>query len=112
MTDPDKPARDLVAVLSENGHIESHQVTALLAEEFGMAMVGPGAIKPTEEALKTMPRSLAVRYHAFPISRDGSTLKVAIADPLDMDGVDSLSHVLQLSIEPCIALREQIDNAI
>lgn len=112
ISDPDKPRKDVVTLLAEDGHVDSHQVTALLAEEFGMAMVDPGPIKPTEEALKTMPRSLAVRYHAFPLSRDGATLKVAIADPLDMDGVDSLSHVLQLSIEPCVALRDQIDTAI
>lgn len=112
LVDPDTPRKDVVSVLSESGHIDGMQVTRLLAEEFGMTMVDSGPIKPSEAALKTMPRSLAVRYHAFPISLEGSTLRAAIADPLDMDGVDSLSHVLQMSIEPCIASREQIDAAI
>ncbi|HLS27407.1 MAG TPA: ATPase, T2SS/T4P/T4SS family, partial [Opitutales bacterium] len=112
LSDPAKPHKDLVSTLVEAGHVDHRQVMEILADEFGMAMVEPGLIKPTPEAVKTMPRSLAVRYHAFPISREGGTLRVAIADPLDMDGVDSLSHVLQLSIEPCIALRDQIDQAI
>lgn len=112
LSDPNTPRKDLVTTLVGAGHVEQSQIMEILADEFGMAMVDPGLIKPTPEALKTMPRSLAVRYHAFPISREGGTLRVAIADPLDMDGVDSLSHVLQLSIEPCIALRDQIDQAI
>lgn len=112
IADPEKTPSDVVSELISSGHLEGHQVTQLLAEEFGMSMVEPGHLKPSTEALESMSRSLAIRYHAFPISRDGATLKVAIADPLDMDGVDSLSHVLQLSIEPCVALRDDIDAAI
>lgn len=112
LTDPDTPSSDVVTLLTAGGHIEGRQITEILADEFGMDMVEPGQMKPTETALGSMSRSLAIRYHAFPLSREGSTLNVAIADPLDMDGVDSLSHVLQLSIEPCVALREEIDAAI
>ncbi len=110
--DPDQPRRDVVAELIQSGHLDGRQVIEALAEEFGMPMVEPGQLRPTEEALKSMPRSLAVRYHAFPLSRDGNSLKVAISDPLDMDGVDSLSHVLQMSIEPCVSLKEEINAAI
>jgi type IV pilus assembly protein PilB len=110
--DPDQPRKDVVTELVEKGHLDSRQVIEILAEEFGMPMVEPGKLKPTEAALKSMPRSLAVRYHVFPMSREGNSLKVAISDPLDMDGVDSLSHVLQMSIEPCVTLREEINAAI
>src|SRR5699024_5537130 len=87
ISDPGTPQKDLVSTLVDAGHIEARQVMEMLADEFGMAMVEPGLIRPTPEAIKTMPRSLAVRYHAFPISREGGSLRVAIADPLDMDGV-------------------------
>lgn len=110
--DPDKPRKDVISELVEGGFIDSRQIVETLADEFGMPMVEPGQLKPTEAALKSMPRSLAVRYHAFPLAREGNSLKVAIADPLDMDGVDSLSHVLQLSIEPCVSLRDEINAAI
>lgn len=112
ISDPETPRRDVVSELAANGYIDAHQVTRMLAEEFGMTMVESGQLRPTDAALGSMSRSLAVRYHSFPLSREGNTLKVAIADPLDMDGVDSLSHVLQLSIEPCVALRKEIDAAI
>ncbi len=112
LVDPDKPRQDVTAVLIENGILESRQITEILAEEFGMPIADDGPLKPDDEVLGAMPRSLAIRYHAFPLSMEGNTLRIAIADPLDMDGIDSLSHVLQLSVEPCVASRQQIDAAI
>ena len=58
---------------------------------------------PNQEALAALPRTTAVRYTVFPLSKEGGVLKLAISDPLDVDTIDSLGHILKLTIEPSIA---------
>lgn len=112
MVDPNQPRKDVVSVLIDSGQLDSRQITEMLADELGMPIVDGGALNPDTEVLEIMPRALAVRYNVFPLSKGGGMLRVAIADPLDVDGIDSLSHVLQVTIEPCVASREQIEKAI
>jgi general secretion pathway protein E/type IV pilus assembly protein PilB len=50
-----------------------------------------------------VPAELAERYNVFPVELRGRVLRLAISDPLDSDAIDSLSHVLKLTIEPVIA---------
>jgi general secretion pathway protein E/type IV pilus assembly protein PilB len=55
-----------------------------------------------------LPRPLAVKYTAFPVSRENNTVRVAISDPLDVDAIDSISHYLKTSIEPVVAPADEI----
>lgn len=48
----------------------------------------------------------------FPLRADGPILDLAISDPLAIDALDSLSHFLNLSIEPWLAPRQIILEAI
>jgi general secretion pathway protein E/type IV pilus assembly protein PilB len=62
-----------------------------------------------------IPRHVARRYRIVPLWKIDSTLTVAISDPMDMDAVDSLRYLLKGSVnnvEPVVALRSEIDNAI
>ncbi|MEX2382213.1 MAG: ATPase, T2SS/T4P/T4SS family [Opitutales bacterium] len=111
-TDLSKPRQDVIDKLIEDGFIDGQQVTQMLADEFGMPVVPPGPIKPTKEALEAVSQSLATRYRVFPLKLEGNVLQIAISDPLDVDSIDHLSHVLNLSVEPSIATKESIDTAI
>jgi general secretion pathway protein E/type IV pilus assembly protein PilB len=87
-------------------------VARLLADEFGMEVADLTRVKANSQLLETVPRELAVRYQVFPIEKDGGTLRLAISDPLNVDALDSLGHVLQLTIEPLIAPAADIHSAI
>jgi type IV pilus assembly protein PilB len=110
--DPTALPRRLLDVLVEAGHVSSEKITQLLGEEFFMDVVDLHSIKVGHAVLESLPKALANRYTAFPVERRGTTLRVAISDPLDTDAIDSLGHVLQLSVEPCLASAEQIREAI
>ena len=103
----------LVDTLIANRAVESRQLSKLLADEFGMPMVDLPALRvPSAEAMALIPRALAVRYTVFPFAKEGSTLKLAITDPLDVDTIDSLGHVVKLNIEPSVAPADEIKHAI
>ncbi|MBW8781444.1 MAG: Flp pilus assembly complex ATPase component TadA [Verrucomicrobia bacterium] len=103
----------LVDALIADKAVEARQLSKLLADEFGMPLVDlPNLRAPSADAMAVLPRALAARYTVFPVSKEGGVLKVAISDPLDVDTIDSLGHVLKLTIEPLIAPADDIKRTI
>jgi type IV pilus assembly protein PilB len=102
----------MVDLLVADGHLTRERVLGLLAEEFAMPVVNLDEVSISPEGMAALPRELAVRYGVFPIDRNGDTLWLAISDPLDVDTLDSLRHVLGLSIEPLLASAQAIETAI
>lgn len=101
-----------IALLIEQGKLSEAQVTAALGEEFNMEVVDLGDIRTSEEALGLVSREMAQRYRIFPLEFDGSELDLAIADPLDIDAIDNLGHVLKVSINTRLAPPSEITKAI
>lgn len=103
----------LIDTLIADHAVDARQLSKLLADEFGMPLVDLNALRvPDTDALAALPRALAVRYTVFPIAKEGSTLKLAISDPLDVDTLDSLGHVVKLTIEPQVAPASEIKHTI
>ncbi len=103
----------LVDTLIANRAVQARQLSKLLADEFGMPLVDLAALRvPNTDAMALVPRSLAVRYTVFPLSKEGGALQLAISDPLDVDAIDSLGHILKLTIEPSVAPADEIKHVI
>ena len=112
-TDLTTPAPRLLDVLVGQGALNARRVAELLAAEFGMQMAPDLAnVRVTGDTLELIPRAVAARHRLIPISREGAKLRVAIADPLDTDGLDALGHMLKMPIEPVVATAEEIISAI
>ena len=92
--------------------VSPQQIADVLAEEFNMETVDLLDVRVSTEALEIVPFEMANRYKVVPLSVDGSEVELAIADPLDMDAIDSISHVLQRSVTCRVASLEDIDKAI
>ena len=69
-------------------------------------------MRVSAEALELLPYELASRYKVFPLEADDNEVEVAVCDPLDMDAIDSISHVIQRSITCRVAPLEDIEKAI
>jgi general secretion pathway protein E/type IV pilus assembly protein PilB len=94
-------------------HIISQQLIAdVLAEEFNMETVDLADTRVSSEALAVLPYELASRYKVIPLEADDSEVELAVADPLDMDAIDSISHVIKRSIVSRVAPLEEIEKAI
>ncbi|MCC6415802.1 MAG: type II/IV secretion system protein [Opitutaceae bacterium] len=94
------------------GELNPDQVNAALAARFGMGTVELGRETIAAEVLALLTREQAAHYQLLPLRRHHSVLEVAIADPLDTDGVDALAHLLHVSVEPRLAPREEVLRAI
>jgi type IV pilus assembly protein PilB len=101
------PPNLLDVLVAEHG-ISAKAFAKLLADEFGMPMVDMANVRASSELMALLPRNLALRYTAFPVSRDAHGIKIAISDPLDVDAIDSLTHFLKLNVEPVVAPAAEI----
>jgi type IV pilus assembly protein PilB len=108
-----EPTPRLLDVLVQQGALTSRQVAELLANEFGMPMAPDLTnIRITGDTLELVPRAVAVRYRLLPLTREGGRLRIAIADPLDTDGIDALSYMIKVPVEPVVATADEITSAI
>jgi type IV pilus assembly protein PilB len=92
--------------------ISQKQIAQVLAEEFNMEMVELSDVRVSAQALQIVPFELANRYKVIPLEADDSEVELAVFDPLDMDAIDSISHVIKRSIVCRVAPLEEIEKAI
>ena len=92
--------------------ITQQQIADVLAEEFNMETVNLADVRVSTEALEVVPFELANRYKVIPLEVDVSEAELAVFDPLDMDAIDSISHVIKRSITCRVAPLEEIEKAI
>lgn len=104
--------RKIGEILVEIGVCATEDVTAALAEQAEIEMVDLDSVEVPREVIDMVPRSLARQHHIVPIDYLEGALTVAIADPLDLFGLDELRFVLNCNIEPVLATRDAIDRAL
>jgi general secretion pathway protein E/type IV pilus assembly protein PilB len=92
--------------------ITQQQIADVLAAEFNMETVNLADVRVSAEALEVVPFELANRYKVIPLEVDESEAELAVFDPLDMDAIDSISHVIKRSITCRVAPLEEINQAI
>jgi type IV pilus assembly protein PilB len=88
------------------------QIAQVLGDEFNMEVVDLSVVRASKLALELVPVELAKRYKVFPLEADDSEVELAVCDPLDMDAIDSISHVIHRSIICRVATFEDIERAI
>ncbi|MEZ5276176.1 MAG: ATPase, T2SS/T4P/T4SS family [Opitutaceae bacterium] len=104
--------RGLIDLLISERRIEPAAITQLLAAEFRMPIIDFKTFRPDFGAIEAVPREMAERFHVLPLSIEGNVLRVAISDPLDVQAVDTLSHVLRFEVEPHLAAYHEISEEI
>jgi hypothetical protein len=82
------------------------------AAHFGADEVDLRNISFTPELLACVPAGAARRYRVLPVSSSPSKLRLALADPSDLDAIDSLQHLLRRDLELCVAEASQLDEFI
>jgi general secretion pathway protein E/type IV pilus assembly protein PilB len=102
----------LLDALIKSGKISDVDVSKALASQFGMDFIQLAEYRVPDEVIAMVPRHVAKRYKVVPVYKHDSTLTVAIADPLDVDTVDSLRYILKMNVEPVVATKAEIDASL
>jgi len=111
-TPSDKVDSSVLEMLIESNNVRQEDIYTTLAQEFNMEVANLIDVRPSEDVLKLVTRELTDRYHVFPMQLDGQQLDLAISDPLNVDAVDSLSKLLNVTITTYLASPQEIQEAI
>ena len=102
----------LVDLLLSKKVIRPVDVAQAKATHFGYEFINLSDIRLTDDVIAAVPRHVAKRYRAVPVAKHDHSIAIALADPSDLDVVDSLQRMLNADVELRVATDEDIDNAL
>lgn len=106
-------AVDLRDFLVATHVVEDGKVVRALADEVGIEFIEKiAADQIPEELIDTVPINFARQNRVLPLSLSDSSVRVAVANPLDLFPIDDLRILLDKTIIPVAASEEAIDDAI
>ena len=82
------------------------------AAHFGAEEVDLRKVTFTPGLLACIPAEWARRYRVLPVFSASGRLRLALADPSDLDAIDSLHDLLHRDLELCVAEVSQLDEFI
>ena len=82
------------------------------AEHFGTEEVDLRNIVFTPELLACVPTDIARRHRVLPVKAPRGLLRIALADPADLDAIDSVHKAVQRELELVVADESQIEEFI
>ncbi len=94
------------------GYASTDQVISALAEFHGMQFVDLTEVTIPAAVVELVPESVARENVVLPLSQENGALKIIMSDPSDFDTVQKLQFILNKDIQPVLAPREQIIEAI
>ena len=102
----------LVDLMLANKLVRPADVTQAKAAHFGAEVVNLNDLKITDDVIAAIPRHIARKYRVVPVYKHDGTLTVALADPSDLDTIDSLTHLLRMDINLQVASEADIETAL
>ncbi|MBI5492196.1 MAG: type IV-A pilus assembly ATPase PilB [Deltaproteobacteria bacterium] len=98
--------------LTKLGYITEKDLTAFLSRQYGIPTIDLATQEIDREIIKLIPEDVAQKYQVIPISRTGSTLVVAMADPSNIFAIDDIKFLTGYNVEPLVASDAAIKSAI
>ncbi len=93
--------------------VSEDEVLHMVAAEYGMDTFEFSAdFKIPPDVIAAVPGDVARRYRIVPVMRNEGTLTVAMADPSDLEALDSIRYILRTDVEGVVTSRKAIDRAL
>jgi CheY-like chemotaxis protein len=105
--------RRLGQVLEEMGVVTERDIAAALARQFGYKTVANIAKATfTDALLGLFDSDTAMNKLIFPLKIEGSTLFLAMVNPLDIETIDNITFKRGLRVVPCVSTPTEIQAAV
>jgi type IV pilus assembly protein PilB len=93
-------------------YVGEEDITKFLSRQFGIPSINLASYQSDRDVLKLIPSDVAKKYLVIPISRVGSTLTLAMADPSNVFAIDDIKFMTGFNIEPVVAAEISIIDGI
>ena len=98
--------------LAKMGFISDQEITEFLSQQYRVQSIDLGEYEIHKDVLKLIGQDVCERHRIIPVSRAGSSLIVAMADPSNLHAIDDIKFLTGLNVEPVVASEAAIMAAI
>lgn len=102
----------LGSVLISLGFVEDDDITSVLSKQYGVPSINLTYFEIDPSVIRLIPVETAQKYMIVPLSRVGSTLTVATADPTNVFVMDDIKFMTGFNVEPVVASEASITEAL
>lgn len=99
-------------ILVAKGFVKKESLYSHLENQIGVEYIELENYEVSEEAIKAIPRKIAIKHSLIPLSIEDNTLTVGMADPLNIFAVDDLRLSTGYDIKVLLADNELITNLL
>jgi type IV pilus assembly protein PilB len=107
-----RSGQNLGYTLAKLGYISDTEITNFLSQQYRVPTVNLEEYEIDAEILKLVSKEQCEKHRVVPVSRAGSSLIVAMADPTNLNAIDDLKFLTGYNIEPVIASETAIVQAV
>jgi len=100
------------SILVKLGYVSEEEIASFLGRQFGVPPVDLSTVKIDPAVLKLVPAEVARKHLLIPLSRSGSILTVAMADPSDIVAIDEVRFITGHNIQPMVAPDISVRNTL
>lgn len=108
----ERPKSRLGDTLISLGYITEQQLIEVLEFQLSIPHVNLYKYDLDPSIVRIIPEKIALQYQVIPIRKDGDTLAVAMADPLDYYAIDDLRMTTGFQIQPFFSTKEELSKVI
>ena len=92
--------------------MDDDDITAVLSRQYGVPSINLAYFEIDPAVIKLIPVETAQKYMVVPLSRVGSTLTIATADPTNVFAMDDIKFMTGFNVEPVVASEASIGEAL
>src|SRR5690606_32023598 len=98
----------LATFIADKRLVSPAALAAAYSLEFGMPLVDPLAVDPSQSAVALVNEELLRKHQVLPLHKRGGRLYVGIADPTDNRALEEIKFHTNLAVEPILVDAERI----
>ena len=102
----------LGAQITKLGFLQESELRDFVAKQYGVPAVNLEEFEIDPAVIKLIPEDVATKHTVVPVSRSGSTLILATADPSNIFAIDDIKFLTGYNIEVVVASEQAIKHAI
>ena len=110
--DPTAQGGNLSYALAKLGYISDHEITDFLSTQYRLPAINLEEYEIESEVIKLVGKEVCEKHKIIPVSRSGSSLIVAMADPTNLHAIDDIKFLTGYNVEPVISSETGIAVAI
>src|SRR5438552_791162 len=107
-----RSGKPVIQTLQDFGLLDLETVIPIMADHPGTEVVELHNLELTPEVLQTVPATAARMHQCLPVAVFGSSVRVAMADPLDPAVIDELNYLTGKEVQVVVADPAQIEKAV